>query len=161
MVKDKLYVGSQHIMRLYSWMALANNKLAFLSGVRQGQALGLKGEALYRHAKQVKDLATFGGGKVNMPTYVSQWSSPYTRNAFVMMHTLQQYGMGMFATYSQLMKDSIGSTLPPVQRLQARKALGTMLMTQTALAGVYGLPFAAAALTILEKTFGLEAHQVS
>lgn len=159
MVKDKAYVGSQFMMRFYSWAALANTKVAFLSGVRSGQKLGLKGDALYAHARQVKDLATFGGGKANMPTYVSQWSSPYTRNAFVMMHTLQQYGMGMFATYAQLAKDSIGKSLPPGQRLQARKALGTMMITQTALAGAYGLPFAAAVLTMLEKTFGIEAHR--
>lgn len=159
MVKDKAYVGSQFMMRFYSWAALANTKIAFMSGVRNGQSLGLKGDALYNHARQVKDLATFGGGKANMPTYVSQWSSPYTRNAFVMMHTLQQYGMGMFASYAQLAKDSIGKSLPPGQRLQARKALGTMLITQTALAGSFGLPFTAAMLTMLEKTFGIEAHR--
>lgn len=159
MLKDKAYVGSQMMMRMYSWMAIGNTKLAFLSGLRHGQELGLTGNALYNHARQVKDLATFGGGKSNIPTYVSQWSSPYTRNAFVMMHTLQQYGMGMFATYAQMAKDSIGKTLPPGQRLQARKALGTMLITQTAIAGTLGLPFAAAALTMLEKTFGIEANR--
>lgn len=159
MVKDKAYVGSQMMMQLYSWAAVANTKISFLSGVRQGQALGLKGDALYRHARRVKDLSTFGGGKANMPTYVSQWSSPYTRNAFVMMHTLQQYGMGMFATYTQLARDSIAKNLPPLQRRQAQKSLGVMLMTQTAMAGVLGLPFAAAALTMLEKTFGIEANK--
>lgn len=159
---DMSYIGMQHLMRLYSWAALANNKISFFAGVRQAYRDGLRGRAAYEYALRIKDLAQFGGGKANTPGFVSRWSNANTRSAFTVMKTLQQYGFGMFATYMQMSKDAIGANpaLTPGQKIQARKALGTLAATQMAVAGVFGLPFAAAAMTALEKIFpGLEVHK--
>lgn len=161
MVRDKVYMGSQLMMKLYSFMSVFNNKISFLAGVSQGFDQGLRGEALYDHAKLVKTLSTFGGGKANVPGLVPKLSTPYTRSAVGLVNALQQYGYGIVATYSQLAKDSLGRSpgLSAQERRQAQKAFGTMLVTQVALGGAMGLPFAAAALTGLEKVFGVPANQ--
>ena len=158
---DMAYIGSQHLMKLYSWSALFNNKVGFIAGARQAYQNGLRGSEVYDYALRIKDLSQFSGGKANAPGFMGQEMGTGMRNAFTVMRTLQQYGFGVFSTYAEMARDAVGrnTNLTPGQRLQARKALGTMMITQTAVAGVFGLPFAAAAMTALEKLFGIEANR--
>lgn len=162
MVRSKVYMGGQMLMKLYSFMSVFNNKISFLAGVEQGYAKGLRGDALYDHAKLVKTLSTYGGGKANVPGLVPMLSTPYTRSGVAVVNALQQYGYGIVATYAQLAKDSLGRSkgLTSQQRAQAQKAFGTMLATQVAVGGALGLPFAAASLTALEKLFGVPANEL-
>lgn len=162
MVRNATYVGAQLSLKPFGWIESFNNKVALMAGIAQGWEKGLRGEQLYDHAKLVKTLSTYGGGKANVPGLVLKLSTPDTRSAVGVVNTLQQYGYGVVATYAQLLKDSLGKSpgLSPLERRQAVKALGTMLTTQVALGGALGLPFAAASLTLLEKVFGVPANQL-
>jgi hypothetical protein len=159
LAKNKVYQASQMLMRIYSWTSTQNNKLAVLSGIRQGYDQGLRGDSLYRHAQLVKSLSTFGGGKSNAVGVAAQFNSPLTRTAWGLASTLQQYGFGAIATYAELGREAIGRQkgLSPLERRQAQKAFGTMLITQTAIGGALSLPFAAASIAFLEEFFGIEA----
>ena len=162
MVADKAFMGSQMMLGLYKWVEHFNGRTAFLSALDQGyNELGLRGDDLYHHAVRTQRLADFGGGRANAPGIVPKLSTNYTRSAVGMINALQQYGYGLVATFGQLAQDSIGKSpaLSTAQRMQARKAFATMFMTQTAVAGVLGLPFAGAAMTVLEKLFNIPAQQ--
>lgn len=162
MARSGVYTASQLALKPFGWIESFNNKISLFAGLEQGWEKGLRGEALYDHAKLVKVLSTYGGGKANVPGLVPRLSTPYTRSAVGVVNTLQQYGYGVVATYAQLLKDSLGQSqaLSPLERRQAQKALGTMLATQVAVGGALGLPFAAATLTVLEKVFGVPANQL-
>lgn len=158
---NKLYLGAQLLTGLYAVASKFNDKISFFAGLNQGIEKGLTGDELYNHARQFKTLSTFGGGKANAPGWVAKVSNVHTRSAVGMVNTLQQYGYGMVAMMAQYGKDSIdlAKNLSPQQRTQARRAFGTMLATQVAVGGVLGVPFAGAALTLLEKQFGIPANQ--
>lgn len=162
LVRSSLYTGSQLALKPFGWVESVNNRIALLAGLEQGYKKGLRGDALYDHAKLVKVLSTYGGGKANAPGLVPKLSTPYTRSAVGVANTLQQYGYGTVALYAQQVKDMIGQSpaLSPQERRQAMKAFGTMFATQVALGGALGLPFAAAGLTALEKVFGIPANQL-
>lgn len=153
MLANPLYMGTQFLMLFYKWAAKFNNKISFLSSVDQGYDKGLRGQELYDYARMNKALMTYEGGKANQIGAITKLSNDYTRSPFGVANTLQQYGYGMVGTFHQLMKDSLGRSagLTPQQRLQAIKSLGVWAATNTALAGVLGMPFAAAALTMLDK----------
>lgn len=162
LARSGLYLASQLALKPFGWVESWNNRISLFAGIEQGWEKGLRGEALYDHAKLVKSLSTFGGGKANVPGLVPKLSTPYTRSAVGVANTLQQYGYGVVAAYGQLLKDSLGKSeaLSVQERRQAQKALATMFATQVAVGGALGLPFAAAALTILENTFGVPANQL-
>jgi hypothetical protein len=160
MAVNKVYQGTQLLMWAYGKMSNFNQKLAFAAGLKQGQELGLTGDPLYEHARKTKDLSMFGGGKANQPGFLARISNPYTKSTLGVMYTLQQYGLGMTSHLIERGRAAIDTskTLNPVQRMQARKAFGTMAMTQLALGGALGLPFVGATLAIIEKTTGLNAN---
>lgn len=160
LARNKLYLLSQLAMKPFSSVESFNNKISLMAGVEQGYSQGLRGDALYDHAKLIKVLATYAGGKANAPGLVPKLSNEYTRSAVSIANSLQMYGYGMVATYGQLAKEALGQAkgLSPSEVRQSQKAFGTMLMTQAALGGALGMPFVAAALTSLEKVFGLQAN---
>lgn len=162
MARNSIYLGSQLALKPFGWVEAFNNKISLMAGVAQGYEKGLRGDALYDHAKLVKTLSTYGGGKSNVPGLVPYLSNTYTKSAVGLANTLQQYGYGIVAAYGQLMKDSLGMSpaLDAQQRRQAQKAFGTMFATQVALGGALGLPFAAASLRLLETVFGVPANQL-
>lgn len=162
MVRNPVYLASQLSLKPFGWVEQFNNKVSLMSGIEQGYNQGLRGDALYDHAKLVKVLSTYGGGRANAPGLVPKLSTPYTRSAVGLVNNLQQYGYGIVATYGQLIKDSLGKSpgLSPQERRQAQKAFATMFATQVAVGGALGLPFAAASLTALEKVFGVPANQL-
>lgn len=157
-----LYVGAQVMTGLYSWAARSNDRIAFLMGVNQGMEQGLSGDALYNHARNFHQLVQ-GGGKADAPGMVAKFAGadPKIRSAVGLVYTLQHYGTKMVATYAQLGSEAISNStaLSPLQRVQARKAFLGFLATQTALAGALGMPFAGAALTILEDQFGVPVKE--
>lgn len=160
MIKNGAYLLAQIGLMPFGWVEKRNNEVALFSAVRQGYADGLRGEELYDYAKKIKVLSTYGGGKANAIGAVSKLSGPYTRSAVAIATTLQSYGFAMTTSYAQYLRDALGRSegLSPMQRRQATKALGTMLITQVALGGALGLPFAAASLTVLEKLFDIQAN---
>jgi hypothetical protein len=160
MIMNPVYMGTQFLMMFYKWAAKFNNKVSFLSSVDQGFDKGLRGQELYDYARMNKTLMTYEGGKANQIGAMTKLSNDYTRSPLGVANTLQQYGYGMVATFHQLAKDSLGKSpgLTPIQRRQAQKALTTWTATNLALSGALGMPFAAAALTLLDKA-GVPATQ--
>lgn len=160
MAKNGAYLAAQLSLKPFGYIESFNNKLSLFTGIEQGYKEGLRGEELYNYARQIKTLSTYGGGKANAPGFVAKASTPYTRSAVGIATTLQQYGFGTVTEYASMIRDSLGKnpTLSPMERRQAMKSLGTLMMTQVAIGGALGLPFAAATLAILEKTFGIQAN---
>lgn len=161
LARNVAYGASQQFLHLYSRMANTNTKIAFLAGLDSGQRKGLTGEALYQHAREVLANSQFGGGRAARPLYIARLSTDASRSTFGLVHTLQQYSMGMTSMVGQLGRDALGRNkfLKPHERKQAQKAFGTMMLTMTALSGALGVPGVGAALTLLEKIFGVEAHK--
>lgn len=159
LLRNKVYVANQMLMKVYNVASHANNKLAILAGAQQAHELGLRGDAAYRHAQLMKSLSTLSGGKTNAPGIAGQFQSPLTRSAYGLASTLQQYGLGTVATFAELGRESLGLAkgLSLSERRQAQKAFATMLTTQVAIGGALSLPFAAASLAFLENFFGIEA----
>lgn len=152
------YQLSKLLMKTYGKVSNWNTKAAFISAFTQAQDAGITGSAAYEYAKQAVYTTSFGGGKANQPGYVAQFSR--VTPLIGLVHTLQQYGMGMASMMGTMTKDAImgRKDLSPEQRKQAIKSAGTLLMTQMALSGALGLPFVGAAMAILEKQFGIQAN---
>lgn len=156
-----LYQLATKFMGIYSLASHWNARTTFMAGLDQAFSQGLKGEQAFDYAKMLVYSTNFSGGKANNPGIVAQTSgNPLTRNVVGMASILQTFGLGMTTQLGVLGSEAIGRTkgLTAIERVQARKAFGLMLTTQTALAGALGLPFAAASLAVLEKTFGIEAN---
>jgi len=126
LMRNKIYLAGHAMMSLYSWASLMNTKVAFIAGTKLGYEKGLRGTELYDYAKKFRNLTTMGGGKANLPGYVSKMSNDYTRAPIGIANTLQSYGLGMVAQYTEMGLDSINRTkgMTPAQKAQARKAFG-------------------------------------
>lgn len=156
-----MYALNQFAMKPFRWVEHGNAKAAFLAGVEQAYDQGLRGDAAFSHANQVQGLATFGGGRANASGLQTSLSKGFSPGGAGLALALQQYGFGVVAMHAQFVKDSISGskTLSPAEKMRMRRVYGTMLMTQTALAGALGLPLVGATLTVLEKVFGIPANQ--
>ncbi len=92
----------------------------------------------------------FPGGKENRPGFFQT----VPRSAAQTMWSLQTYANGLTTMMGNLVRKSINPKgLTPAQTTQTRKAAAQMLIAQTAVAGVLGLPFAQAMLFGLQKLF--------
>lgn len=156
-----MYALNQFAMKPFRWVEHGNAKVAFLAGVEQAYEQGLRGDAAFSHANQVQGLATFGGGRANASGLQTSLSKGFSPGGAGLALALQQYSFGVVAMHAQFVKDSISGskTLSPAEKMRMRRVYGTMLMTQTALAGALGLPLVGATLTVLEKVFGIPANQ--
>jgi hypothetical protein len=161
MLRSAVYLGNQYAMLPFRTVERVNSKVAFLAGARQAYSQGLRGDAAYAKAAQVQGLATFGGGRANSTGLQTTLSKGFTPGGAGLALALQQYGFGVVAMHGQFVRDSLGLSkgLSQAEVWHARRAYGTFLMTQTALAGVLGLPLVGATLTALEKVFGIPANQ--
>lgn len=161
MLRSGAYLANQFAMKPFRWVEHGNAKVAFLAGVRQAFEQGLRGDAAYAKAAQVQGLATFGGGRANASGLQTALSKGFTPGGAGLALSLQQYGFGLVAMHGQFVRDAIGKSkgLSASEVWHARRAYGTYLMTQTALAGALGFPLVGAALTVLEKVFGIPANQ--
>lgn len=161
MLRSGAYLANQFAMKPFRWVEHGNAKVAFLAGARQAYKQGLRGDAAYAKAAQVQGLATFGGGRANATGLQTALSKGFTPGGAGLALALQQYGFGMLAMHGQFVRDALGRSkgLSAAEVWHARRAYGTFLMTQTALAGVLGMPLVGATLTALEKVFGIPANQ--
>lgn len=161
MLRSGIYLGNQFAMLPFRTVERMNSKVAFLAGARQAYESGLRGDAAYAKAAQVQGLATFGGGRANATGLQTALSKGFTPGGAGLALALQQYAFGVVALHGQFVRDALGQSkaLSPAEVWHARRAYGTFLMTQTALAGVLGLPLVGATLTALEKVFGIPANQ--
>jgi len=161
MIRSALYLGNQFAMLPFRAVERMNAKVAFLAGARLAYAQGLRGDAAYAKAVQVQGLATFGGGRANSTGLQTSLSKGFTPGGAGLALALQQYAFGLVALHGQFVRDSLGKSkgLSAGEVWHARRAYGTFLMTQTALAGVLGMPLVGATLTALEKIFGIPANQ--
>lgn len=161
MIRDGMYLASTVGMFPFRLMENMNAQIAFLGGIRLGYEKGLRGQALYDEAAHIQGLSTFGGGRANSSGLQDALSKGFSPGSAAVAMTLQQYSFGLVSMHAQMVKDMLGNSkgLTPVERRQAIRAYGSMLMTQVAISGVLGLPLVGAALTALEKVFGIPANQ--
>lgn len=147
-------MGMQAYGKVEGW----NSQVAFVAAFTKAQENGLKGQAASDYATRVVYMTSGGGGKANSPGYVAQFAK--ATPAVGLLHTMQQYGYMMTSFLAHNAKDAIfgSKDRTDAQKKQDWKAFGTMFTTQVGLAGALGLPFAGAALTLLEQMTGVSAN---
>ena len=159
--KDLLKNKAFHAMQTFNWfysnVARFNQKVGFAAGLRLAEKAGLSGDAAYHYATDVLHQSMFGGGRPARPGYVAAFGQSMPVASLV--HTLQQYGYSMTALLGRLGVDSIdghlgrGARLTAADRRQAKAAFGAALATNLSFAGLMGLPFVGAAMTIVDELF--------
>jgi hypothetical protein len=155
LLKNNLYQGYGLIRRLYDMVPVYNSEIAFVASMlhlRSAEGGRLSGEELYNEARFLKDNTMFPGGKENRPGFFQV----LPRSAAQGLWSLQTYANGLTTMMGELIRRSVnpkGAGLTPAQGRQVRKAAAQMLIAQTAVAGVLGLPFAQALLYTLQKIF--------
>jgi hypothetical protein len=110
----------------------------------------VSGEKLYKDASFMQSNTMYPGGKENRPGFFQY----IPRGAAQAMWSLQTYANGLTTEMGELIRKSVYTGgMTPAQTRQVRKAAAQMLIAQTAVAGVLGLPFAGLMLTVLGKIF--------
>jgi hypothetical protein len=153
LLKNKLYTGYDLVRRIYDKVPTYNGEIALVSSLlhlRSPEGGGLTGESLYKEAQFLRGITMFTGGKTNRPGFFQY----LPRSAAQGLWSLQTYANGLTTMMGELIRRSARPQgYSPAQTKQVRKAAAQMLITQTAVAGVLGLPFAQAALYGLQKLF--------
>ncbi len=153
LAKNKLYQAVDLGRRMYSIVPDYNTEVGFVAALmhfRSKAGGSLTGEQLYKEALFMQRNTLYTGGKANRPGFF-QWMP---RSAAQGLWSLQTYANGLTTEMGELIRRSFNPKgMTPAQTRQVRKAAAQMLITQTAISGVLGLPFATLALTGLQKLF--------
>jgi len=153
MLKNGLYQGYDQIRRVYDMVPKYNGEIALVASIlhlKSAAGGSLSGEALYKEAQFLRAITMFTGGKENRPGFFQV----LPRSAAQGLWSLQTYANGLTTMMGELIRRSVNPKgMTPAQTKQTRKAAAQMLITQTAVAGVLGMPFAQAALYALQKIF--------
>lgn len=160
LVADPAYRVIRTMMAVPRLTHQFNNYAAYFAGLSQAIDMGMGPKEAMAHADLVRTLSLFSGGKTNAPGYMGRYFKGSGLSTMRVMHTMQQYTVGILGRYFTNISDSISNDphLTDVQKTQARKATGSLLMTQLAVAGLLGLPGFAAALALLKEAFGVNAE---
>lgn len=148
-------------MMMFSAGEQVNNRAALIAAFKLYREKGLNFDEAYNKAIDFNRRVNFGGGKANRPIGPFSSRSPVLRGTAMLGTAMQSYVLG---TTFQLLRYLKGSGfrpngLTPGETHAARKALGQMLGTQFAAAGLLGLPFVSGALALLEKGLGIEVNK--
>jgi hypothetical protein len=153
MLKNRLYQGYDLIRRAYDMVPIYNAEVALVASLlhlKSAAGGSLSGENLYKEAQFLRSITMFTGGKENRPGFFQA----LPRSASQAIWSLQTYANGLTTMMGELIRRSINPKgMTPAQTKQTRYAAAQMLITQTAVAGVLGLPFAQALLYGLQKIF--------
>jgi hypothetical protein len=153
MLKNRLYQGYDLIRRMYDVVPVYNSEVALVASLLhlKSKAGGsLSGETLYKEAQFLRSITMFTGGKENRPGFFQA----LPRSAAQAMWSLQTYANGLTTMMGELIRRSTNPKgMTPAQTKQTRYAAAQMLITQTAVAGVLGMPFAQALLYAVQKIF--------
>lgn len=152
--KNRLYQGYDLMRRLYDMVPKYNAEVALVASLlhlRSEAGGSLTGDTLYKEAQNLRSITMFLGGKENRPGFFQV----LPRSAAQGLWSLQTYANGLTTMMGELIRRSVSPPkgFTPAQTKQVRKAAAQMLFTQTAVAGVLGMPFAQAALYALQKLF--------
>lgn len=113
----------------------------------------------YKDAKQkayeFNRTVNFSGGRAQRPVGIYSGRGAFPRSAAMLGTSLQSYVLGTTFQIARYLQSGFfqPSGTTPYERSQARKAAVQMLGTQFAAAGMLGLPFASAAIALLDKLF--------
>jgi hypothetical protein len=108
--------------------------------------------------------ATYGGGKSNEVGYIRSlpdvFTNPMLQSSAKLVMLLQRYTLGTMTQMKGQIEGLLStSKLPPGQRAAYGRALMISSGAFAALGGAMAMPGAAAACTIMEKVFGIDAKQ--
>ena len=161
MAKDPAYRVLQMSMVLPRMVHAVNNEVAFFAGLSQAVDAGMGPQAALDHANRVRVLATFGGGKANPTGAMGRVAAAPAALSFVRLGaTMQSYAFGLiskYASHASIMLDQ-DPNLTPLAKKQARQGFAHLLASHLALSGILGLGGVAAAMTLLQKYFNVQAE---
>jgi hypothetical protein len=146
-----LHWFSKYGRALYSTASGLNAKISYIIGFEMATEGGLSGQAAHDYAKQFILSTTHSGGEYNRPFGFSKLGK--AQSSVSVVYTLNNFTMATMHMASRLLKDAVGLTpgLSKAERIKATKAISTMLIGQSALAGAFGLPLAGAMMAIVEN----------
>jgi hypothetical protein len=152
---DGLYRLIRGIVAIPRFAHGFNNQVAYMAGLEQGIEQGMDIYKATQHADKIRSLGVFAGGKTNMPSYMGRYGNENSIPIMRTFHVLQQYTYGICGRWMNDLSDSVSNDpgLTPLQRLQAKKALGVLTATAITVAGLMGLPIAGL-LILSDKIFG-------
>ena len=161
MAKDPAYRVLQMSMVLPRMVHAVNNEVAFFAGLSQAVDAGMGPQAALDHANRVRVLATFGGGKANPTGAMGRVAAaPAALSVVRLGATMQSYAFGLVSKYvshASVMLDQ-DPNLTPLAKKQARQGFAHLLASHLALSGILGLGGVAAAMTLLQKYFNVQAE---
>ncbi len=137
-----------------------NSRVAFIAGFNaardQGAKLGLVGKDLsdhaYAEAMRTTQVTQLTGGTADRPLGFGKLGGMYGTAGT--MYALNHYNFSMVSMMARYGMEALGRTgLQGGELHAARKAFGQAMVTQFVLAGAMGLPFAGAAVALLEDMF--------
>ena len=155
-----LYWYNQFTRGMFNGVAGHNSRVAWVSGYMLAKERGLSPEARVTFAERTATSAAFVGGKANRPVGLFANSGKYN-GSVGLLYSLQSFQAGATASMIHYLQESLGrSGLKGTELSQARRALGQMVVTQTAMAGAFGLPLAGAMTGIAQQLFpGLDVKK--
>lgn len=151
---------------LYSYAPKLNSHVAFFAGYkaatehgvwRNGKLSKLTPDEAYNYAVSLVDMTQHGGGTMARPGMFSNLGKFH--GAVGLAYSLSTYTVGTLSMMARMGIESL-QHVPGPQRTAARKALGQVMFTQAAMAGVLGMPGVAVTFAVLNKFFpGIEASK--
>lgn len=142
---------------VYSYAPRINALTSFMAAYKAARDIGLlepngtrrklvDERELYDYAKRTVGLTLFGGGTAARPVGLFA-NKGGLQGAVGLMYSLQTFTFSTIAMYARFARDAYRGN--PA----AKKALGNMILAQSALGGALSLPFAGALLAVVEQLF--------
>lgn len=160
LLQNVSYQTTRVLSYMFQHVTEHNTRVSFIAGFNaardQGKAKGLVGQDLsdyaYAEAKRTVEESLHTGGQASRPLGFGQVGKLY--GVAGNLYALNHFNFSMISIMARYGLEALGHTgLEGAALHNARKAFGQSLVTQLALAGAMGLPFAGATVAMLEELF--------
>jgi hypothetical protein len=151
-VGNALYHTLKLARNFYSLSVAWNTRAAFLSSFRMYKRQGKSYEEAFKLSDDLSRESMFGGGKASRPLFFL--TGPLGSTVGGVMYILQSYTYNAIAQQARYLQRAIkGTNLTQQERRAAGRAAGAAIMSQVALGGILGLPFASQIFALIEQLF--------
>lgn len=152
LLKNAGYQYLRATRQLFGTVSKYNNLNTYVASFKTARDQGNSVDDAHAFATKAVNTVLPQGGRGSRPVVFSKLGK--AQSLFGVMYSLQSYTTGLLSMHARLAADSLGQTgLSGKALSDARKALGTAILSQIALSGILGLPFAGASIALLQNIF--------
>lgn len=152
LLKNAGYQYLRATRQLFGTVSKYNNLNTYVASFKTARDQGNSVDDAHSFAAKAVNTVLPQGGRGSRPVVFSKLGK--AQSLFGVMYSLQSYTTGLLSMHARLAADSLGqSGLQGKALSDARKALGTAILSQVALSGILGLPFAGATIALLQNIF--------